>query len=81
MTFLYIGVGILACLVLAVLSGKARPAEPPPDVSDEDIRRIAQQGQKIQAIKWYRSLHGVSLKDAKDAVDKMVETPISKIRK
>jgi len=48
---------------------------------DEDIQRVAQQGQKIQAIKWYRALHDVSLKDAKDAVDRMVETQISKIRK
>jgi large subunit ribosomal protein L7/L12 len=71
MTMVYIGLGIVVFLVVAVLVGKGKIPEPPANLSDDDIRKAAQQGQKIQAIKWYRSLHGVGLKDAKDAVEKM----------
>ena len=33
----------------------------------------ARNGRKIQAIKWYRSLYGVGLKDAKEAVERMLK--------
>ena len=47
-------------------SKEARPgAIPSPATIDELLRG----GQKIQAIKYYRELHGVDLKTAKDAVD------------
>ena len=34
-----------------------------------EIERMLRDGNKIQAIKRYREIHGVGLKDAKDAVD------------
>jgi ribosomal protein L7/L12 len=71
MTFVIICVGVVVVLILAGLLGMGKTPEPPANVSDEDILRIARQGQKIQAIKWYRSLHQVGLKDAKEAVEKM----------
>jgi len=37
---------------------------PPPDIDD-----LLRSGQKIEAIKRYRALHGVDLKTAKDAID------------
>jgi len=75
MTLLYIGIGLVAVLVLAVVFGKcgATGNSPlPPNATNEDILKLAQQGQKIQAIKWYRELHDVGLKDAKDAVERML---------
>jgi len=36
---------------------------------DEDILRLLKAGEKIMAIKCYRELHGLGLKEAKDAVE------------
>ena len=36
---------------------------------DEDVLRLARAGKKILAIKCYRSLHEVGLKEAKEAVE------------
>jgi ribosomal protein L7/L12 len=41
----------------------------PPAASLEEVHRLALQGQKIQAIKIYRELTSVGLKEAKDYVD------------
>ena len=48
-------------------SKEVRPGGTPPSPAaiDESLRG----GQKIQAIKYYRALHGVDLKTAKDAID------------
>jgi ribosomal protein L7/L12 len=37
--------------------------------SPEHIDELLRAGQKIEAIKAYRALHGVGLKEAKDAID------------
>jgi len=39
--------------------------------TDEDVKRLAQAGEKIAAIKIYRRIHSGGLKEAKDAVEKM----------
>ena len=70
--------------------GQAEPAagfgggfgdEPASAAADEDPRviELVQAGQEIQAIKLYRELTGLGLKEAKDAVDKLKDTyrPIS----
>jgi hypothetical protein len=44
---------------------------PPGQGTDEHVARLAANGYKIDAIKLYREIHGVGLKDAKDAVEKM----------
>jgi len=36
---------------------------------DEDVLRLLQAGERIMAIRCYRSLHKVGLKEAKDAVE------------
>lgn len=41
---------------------------PPSNVCDEDIAALVRSGKELQAIKWYRSLHRSSLRDAKDAI-------------
>jgi len=40
-------------------------------VNDDEIRNILKQGNKIEAIKMYRELHGVDLAQAKAAVEAM----------
>ncbi|HEY3115597.1 MAG TPA: ribosomal protein L7/L12 [Chloroflexota bacterium] len=48
-------------------SRQIRPANTPPTPADVDA--LLQAGQKIAAIKLYREMHGVDLKEAKDAID------------
>jgi ribosomal protein L7/L12 len=44
-----------------------------PQLADlPEVRKYLQEGKKIQAIKAYRESTGVGLKDAKDAVERMV---------
>ncbi|MEU5153566.1 ribosomal protein L7/L12 [Glycomyces sp. NPDC021274] len=45
-------------------------APPAPDPL-ADVRHLARQGKKIQAIKVYREHTGVGLKEAKDAVEQL----------
>jgi len=74
MEFKYIITGVVVLVVISlVLKGKGSVANTPPQgTSDKDIRDIALQGKKIQAVKWYRAIHGVGLKEAKDAVEQML---------
>ena len=62
---------VLLCVISAAVGSKGGSKEIPEDLTDEKIRIIAQHGNKIQAIKFYRQLHGVGLKEAKDVVDRM----------
>ena len=48
-------------------SKQVRPGDTPP--SPAAIDDLLRGGQKIQAIKYFRGLHGVDLKAAKDAVE------------
>jgi ribosomal protein L7/L12 len=69
--------GIGAAVLLGILSRRGeRPAgrsradragATPPSPAEIDV--LLRAGQKIEAIKMYRALHGVDLKAAKDAVD------------
>ena len=43
------------------------------NISDENILKLIQQGQIISALKMYMTLHGVGLKDAKDAIEKTID--------
>ncbi|MFE2515033.1 ribosomal protein L7/L12 [Streptomyces mirabilis] len=45
-------------------------AEPDPEL--EQVVALAREGRKIQAIKVYREVTGAGLKEAKDAVDRLV---------
>jgi ribosomal protein L7/L12 len=51
------------------------PAQPPPPVDrpapalEEQVRRLVDQGRKIEAIKLYREVTGTGLKEAKEAVE------------
>jgi len=47
---------------------QSAPPDLPPGAAVEDLVR---RGRKIEAIRRYRELHGVGLKDAKDAVERV----------
>lgn len=53
---------------LGIDPAEVTPPEPP---ENRAIREALLSGNKIHAIKLYRSLYGVGLKDAKDAIDAM----------
>lgn len=67
--------GAITFLVIAIVRrlGARANQQLPPNPTDDDILKMALQGRKILAIKWYRELHGVGLKDAKVAVERMLE--------
>ena len=73
-TYIVLGVvvalGILVVLGRGSSSSKSYPLSR--DATDEDIRTLAEQGKKIEAIKLYRALHGTGIKEAKDAVEDML---------
>lgn len=73
----YWAAGIIAIVLLCLVSRRGEqvtdtPRRTPTDrtpVAAGDIDALLRGGQKIQAIKAYRALHGVDLKTAKDAMD------------
>jgi ribosomal protein L7/L12 len=72
MVLVYFGI-VLACVLVIMKIFMGRNIENPPEnLTDDEILNIARAGKKIQAIKWYRSLHNVGLKDAKKAVEEMI---------
>lgn len=43
-------------------------------ITEDDILTVLKDGRRVTAIKYYRIVHGVGLKEAKDAVDRMAKT-------
>jgi len=76
MSTIYIAIGIVVVLGILAMLGRGFSSSNsyplPKDATDEDIRSLAKQGKKIEAIKLYRTLHDVGIKEAKDAVEDMV---------
>ena len=64
---------VVIVVIVALAGGRSGDDGVPPELSDEDILREAREGRKIQAIKWYRSLYGVGLREAKQAVERMLD--------
>lgn len=64
-------IGVVILLAIAVKFGKTQP--PTSSVTEADIIAAIKDGRKVTAIKYYRAVHGVGLKDAKDAVESMAE--------
>ncbi|OZG71785.1 hypothetical protein BTA51_19335 [Hahella sp. CCB-MM4] len=74
---------IVVAVILVLVAIKSRgkeggtinsiPVPPADQATDEDIRKLAGSGKKIQAIKLYREKYGVGLKEAKEAVEALVE--------
>lgn len=74
--FIFVGVGVLVLVGVVIALSRRNGVEvvslrpPPPGgpglQSPEELVRV---GRKIEAIKRYREIHGVGLKEAKDAVE------------
>jgi ribosomal protein L7/L12 len=62
-----VGLGFLSRRGERAGSREVRPGGTPP--SPATIDELLRGGQKIEAIKHYRAMHGVDLKTAKDAID------------
>lgn len=68
----YIGVIAIAIIaLLIVLFGKKGNNPSSSGSTEQDITDAINAGRKIEAIKHYRFVHNVGLKEAKDAVDEM----------
>jgi ribosomal protein L7/L12 len=64
----------IACMaIIGLVGGLARPRRPtaqlPPGVLHDEVKRLAEAGEKIRAIKLYRDLTGAGLAEAKQAVE------------
>ena len=44
----------------------------PENLTDDDIKKLVSDGKKLWALKWYRELHGVSLKKANTEISKIL---------
>ena len=63
---------VSALVVVGFLRWFRRNDRPMPEgCTDEMIRRVAAEGNRIEALRWYRTLHGVGLKEAIARVDAM----------
>lgn len=72
-----LGYLLLAAVVMgpmiAVVCAALRPL--PPGLTDDDIRAEVRKGNRLEAIRWYRTLHRVGLKRAKEGVEKLEGEP------
>ncbi len=73
MTMVYLTAGIVVFFVIVAAYRRMTDEPIPQDITDAQIGELARQGIKILAIRSYRQLHGVGLKEAKEAVEAMVE--------
>ena len=65
MILLYIAIAIFICFLIGGLFVPSAPK----NVTEKDIDNLLLEGKDIQAIKWYRALHGVGLREAKEAIE------------
>jgi len=65
-------VGLVFALLVVLAKNGSLSQTPPPDLTDAQIYGLTRNGKKILAIKWYRHLHGVDLKTATEAVERML---------
>ena len=74
MDIVKIVVGVIVVVGIIILFSRetASKSHVQENITDDDIRTCARQGKKIQAVKWYRKLHDVGLKEAKEAVERML---------
>ena len=86
-TFLIIALGIIAIIIIVEIVIHLRPSTkqgPSPNQAEvsmtlqhpDELRQLLLAGKKIQAIKVYRQITGVGLKEAKEAIDRMADGTI-----
>ena len=60
---------MVIALIQAFKAKPRVPLPPPGESTMDDVQRLLSEGHKIAAIKVYREVHGVGLKEAKEAVE------------
>jgi len=71
MTITYVVLGFIAVLIILKVLSNSSSIETIETPTEEDIKDYLRNGKKLHAIKCYRKMTGVGLKDAKEAVEKM----------
>lgn len=71
MKFISILIIIAIVIIFFIILGKKTSSHSRRDSTEEDILNALTKGNKIEAIKHYRSVHSVGLKEAKEAVERM----------
>ena len=61
----------IICVVILLAFGLLPASAADSSDTPEDVLKLVRDGQKIQAIKAYRRIYRVGLKDAKDKVDEL----------
>jgi hypothetical protein len=64
---------VVVAMLLSLIFSKSKSSELPCHITDEVIRYFASKGEKIMAIRCYQQLHGVKVRDARSAVEQMLE--------
>jgi len=62
---------VLAVTVIIIFFKFGKSIPDHSNATEEDIISALNSGHKVRAIKYYRTVHGVGLKEAKDAVEKL----------
>ncbi len=69
------------CKNIALIPGLPSAQEATPRASLDEVRRLAQNGNLIEAIRRYRELYGTGLKEAKDAVDALAAGKVVEVHR
>jgi len=72
MLLVYLYVGLFSLVIIWRVIRRLTDEEIPKDITDAQIADLARAGKRIQAMRWYRHLHGASLREAKEAVEAMM---------
>jgi outer membrane protein assembly factor BamB/ribosomal protein L7/L12 len=68
------------CKNMAFVPGIANARTPDPGHALDEIRHLAESGNLLEAIKQYRALYGVGLKESKDAVEALAAGKVAEFR-
>lgn len=71
METMYAGIVVASVILLIVIFNKKRNSPSMGSSTEQDIIDAINNGRKIEAIKHYRFVHNVGLKEAKDAIEGM----------
>ena len=69
------------CKNIALVPGLPAEKEATPRASLDEVRRLAQNGNLIEAVRRYRELYGVGLKEAKNAVDALTAGKVVEVHR
>jgi ribosomal protein L7/L12 len=73
MVEVFLGITIAILILLMVFLNKKRNNPTRTGSTEQDITDALNEGRKVEAIKHYRHVHNVGLKEAKEAIEKMQE--------